>query len=36
VAKAGIKIHNASATENLVLLRHFGPGNPDAPSKKLS
>ena len=35
-AKNGIAIVNKSATENLVMLKHFGPGNPDAPSKKLS
>ena len=30
VAKAGLKITNTSDTENLVLLKHFGPENPDA------
>jgi hypothetical protein len=30
VAKAGVKISNRSNTENLVMLKHFGPGNPDA------
>jgi hypothetical protein len=30
-AKEGIKIQNRSANENLVMLKHFGPGNPDAP-----
>jgi hypothetical protein len=29
-AKAGVKITNKSETENLVMLKHFGPGNPDA------
>jgi hypothetical protein len=29
-AKAGVKIVNNSETENLVMLKHFGPGNPDA------
>jgi hypothetical protein len=29
-AGAGITIKNASATEPLVMLKHFGPGNPDA------
>jgi len=35
-AKNGVVIINQSATENLVMLKHFGPGNPDAPSTKLS
>jgi hypothetical protein len=35
-AKQGVVIQNKSATENLVMLKHFGPGNPDAPTKKLS
>jgi hypothetical protein len=29
-ARAGVRVSNASAHENLVLLKHFGPGNPDA------
>ena len=29
-AKNGLKITNESATEPLVLLKHFGPGNPEA------
>jgi Phosphomannose isomerase len=29
-AKAGVRITNRSATEPLVMLKHFGPGNPDA------
>jgi hypothetical protein len=29
-AKAGIKIENLSTTDPLVMLKHFGPGNPDA------
>ena len=29
-AKNGLKIINASDCENLVMLKHFGPGNPDA------
>jgi hypothetical protein len=29
-ASAGVAISNTSASENLVLLKHFGPGNPDA------
>jgi len=35
-ARNGIVVTNGSATENLVMLKHFGPGNPDAPTKKLS
>ena len=30
-AKAGITVTNRSATENMVFLKHFGPGNPQAP-----
>jgi hypothetical protein len=29
-AGAGVKITNTSDRENLVMLKHFGPGNPDA------
>jgi hypothetical protein len=29
-AKAGLKITNTSDKENLVMLKHFGPENPDA------
>lgn len=29
-AKEGVKITNRSETEDLVILKHFGPGNPDA------
>jgi hypothetical protein len=29
-AQAGLRITNTSDKENLVLLKHFGPGNPDA------
>jgi hypothetical protein len=29
-AQQGVKITNRSDTENLVMLKHFGPGNPDA------
>jgi len=29
-ARAGVKIANTSDRENLVMLKHFGPGNPDA------
>ena len=35
-AAKGVVITNKSDTENLVMLKHFGPGNADAPSKKLS
>lgn len=28
-ARAGVKIENASATDPLVMLKHFGPENPD-------
>jgi hypothetical protein len=31
-AKGGVMIENLSETEPLVLLKHFGPGNPDADS----
>ena len=35
-AKAGIRVENLSETDPLVMLKHFGPGNPDAePLKKL-
>ena len=30
-ANHGVVITNRSKTENLVMLKHFGPGNPDAP-----
>jgi hypothetical protein len=29
-AKEGVRIQNLSETDPLVLLKHFGPGNPDA------
>lgn len=29
-AQNGVKITNRSTTEDLVMLKHFGPGNPDA------
>jgi len=29
-AAAGVRIENLSATDPLVMLKHFGPGNPDA------
>jgi hypothetical protein len=28
-AKAGVRIENRSDTDPLVILKHFGPGNPD-------
>jgi hypothetical protein len=31
-AKEGIRIENTSTTEPLVILKHFGPGNPEAES----
>ena len=34
-AQAGVAIKNSSDTEPLVLLKHFGPGNPDLPSAGL-
>ncbi|HLS90384.1 MAG TPA: hypothetical protein VK101_03970 [Limnochordia bacterium] len=33
-ARAGVTITNASQTEPLVLLKHFGPGNPEAPASR--
>jgi hypothetical protein len=33
-ASAGVVITNRSKTENLVMLKHFGPGNPDAPTSR--
>ena len=30
-AREGLRIVNRSDTEDLVMLKHFGPGNPDAP-----
>jgi hypothetical protein len=29
-ARQGVRIQNASASDPLVILKHFGPGNPDA------
>jgi hypothetical protein len=31
-ATAGLTVQNLSATDPLVMLKHFGPGNPDAAS----
>jgi hypothetical protein len=33
-AKAGVRIENQSETEPLVMLKHFGPGNPDVEGLK--
>jgi hypothetical protein len=33
-ALAGVRIDNPSETDPLVMLKHFGPGNPEAPSSK--
>ncbi len=30
IAKQGVQVENASASDPLVFLKHFGPGNPDA------
>jgi hypothetical protein len=30
-AAAGVRIENRSDSDPLVILKHFGPGNPDAP-----
>ena len=35
-AAEGVRLTNRSATENLVLLKHFGPGNSQAPLTKIS
>ncbi len=33
-AKEGVRVTNRSDTERLVMLKHFGPGNPEAPRRK--
>ena len=33
-AGRGVVVENRSATENLVFLKHFGPGHPEAPRSK--
>ena len=33
-ASQGVRIENRSDSEPLVILKHFGPGNPDAPSRR--
>jgi hypothetical protein len=32
-ASEGIRIENRSDSDPLVILKHFGPGNPDAPKR---
>jgi hypothetical protein len=32
-ARAGVRFENPSETDPLVILKHFGPGNPDAPRR---
>jgi len=32
-ARRGVRIQNASDSDPLVILKHFGPGNPEAPPK---
>jgi hypothetical protein len=35
-AQKGVRIENRSESDPLVILKHFGPGNPDAePLRKL-
>jgi hypothetical protein len=34
-AGQGVVVTNKSDRENLVLLKHFGPGNPDAPTSRI-
>ncbi|HMF77912.1 MAG TPA: hypothetical protein VK604_19810 [Bryobacteraceae bacterium] len=34
-AAHGVVITNRSDSENLVMLKHFGPGNPEAPSQRI-
>ena len=34
-AANGVVVTNKSATENLGMLKHFGPGNPQAPLSRL-
>ncbi len=31
-AREGVRVHNGSRSDPLVILKHFGPGNPDAES----
>ena len=32
-ARAGVRVENRSESDPLVILKHFGPGNPDAPTR---
>jgi hypothetical protein len=32
-ARAGVRIENRSESDPLVILKHFGPGNQDAPGR---
>ena len=32
-AREGVRIENRSDSDPLVMLKHFGPGNPDAPAR---
>jgi len=32
-AKEGVRVENTSSTDPLVILKHFGPGNPEAPGR---
>ena len=34
-AAEGVVLTNKSDSENLVMLKHFGPGNPEAPDRKI-
>ena len=33
-AAAGVRVENRSETDPLVILKHFGPGNPDSPPRR--
>src|SRR4029079_16617655 len=35
-ARQGVTIENRSDSDPLVILKHFGPGNPDAPKRTIS
>jgi hypothetical protein len=35
-AKGGVALRNLSETEPLVMLKHFGPENPETPLRKQS
>jgi hypothetical protein len=32
-AAAGVRIENRSESDPLVILKHFGPGNPESPGR---